>query len=35
MFDVAIQLANRPGALAEMGETLGKAGISLEGAAAS
>jgi hypothetical protein len=31
MFDVAIQLANRPGALAEMGETLGKAGISIEG----
>jgi hypothetical protein len=31
MHDVAIQLANRPGALAEMGETLGKAGISVEG----
>ncbi len=31
MHDVAIQLANRPGALAEMGETLGRAGISVEG----
>jgi hypothetical protein len=31
MHDVAIQLANRPGALGEMGETLGRAGISIEG----
>jgi hypothetical protein len=31
MYDVTIQLANRPGALAEMGETLGRAGISVEG----
>lgn len=31
MFDIAIKLENRAGALAEMGETLGKAGISIEG----
>lgn len=31
MFDVEIRLANRPGALAEMGEALGAAGISVEG----
>ena len=31
MKDVAIRLANRPGALAEMGEALGKAGVSIEG----
>ena len=28
---IAIHLKNRPGALAEMGETLGAAGVSLEG----
>jgi hypothetical protein len=31
MRDLAIRLENRPGALAEMGETLGSAGISVEG----
>lgn len=31
MFDLAIKLENRPGALADMGEALGKAGISVEG----
>lgn len=31
MRDLAIRLENRPGALAEMGETLGKAGVSVEG----
>jgi hypothetical protein len=31
MHDVAIQLENRPGALAEMGEALGRAGVSVEG----
>ena len=31
MKDIAINLQDRPGALAEMGETLGKAGVSLEG----
>jgi hypothetical protein len=31
MYDVAIQLENRPGALAEMGEALGRAGVSVEG----
>jgi organic hydroperoxide reductase OsmC/OhrA len=30
-WDLAVQLANRPGALAELGETLGRAGVSLEG----
>jgi organic hydroperoxide reductase OsmC/OhrA len=32
--DLTIELENRPGALAEMGETLGRAGISLEGGGA-
>lgn len=31
MRDLAIALDDRPGALAEMGETLGRAGVSLEG----
>jgi hypothetical protein len=31
MKDIAIHLQDKPGALAEMGETLGKAGVSLEG----
>ena len=31
MKDLAILLENRPGALAEMGEALGKAGVSIEG----
>ena len=31
MKDIAIHLQNKPGALAEMGETLGTAGVSLEG----
>jgi hypothetical protein len=31
MKDLAIALDNRPGALAEMGEALGRAGVSLEG----
>jgi hypothetical protein len=31
MKDIAIHLQDRPGALAEMGEILGKAGVSLEG----
>lgn len=31
MHDVAIRLEHRPGALAEMGEALGQAGISIEG----
>jgi len=31
MQDVAIHLENRPGALAEMGEALGRAGVSIEG----
>lgn len=31
MRDLAIRLKNRPGALAEMGETLGSAGVSVEG----
>jgi hypothetical protein len=29
--DLAIALENRPGALAEMGESLGRAGVSIEG----
>jgi hypothetical protein len=33
MRDLTIQLENRPGALAEMGEALGKAGVSVEGGA--
>jgi hypothetical protein len=31
MKDIAIHLQDKPGALAEMGETLGSAGVSLEG----
>jgi hypothetical protein len=31
MWDLTIKLENRPGALAEMGETLGSAGVSVEG----
>ena len=31
MKDLAIALKNRPGALAEMGEALGRAGVSIEG----
>lgn len=31
MKDLAIQLDDRPGALAEMGEALGRAGVSIEG----
>ena len=31
MRDLAIALDNRPGALAEMGEALGRAGVSIEG----
>lgn len=34
MRDLAIRLENRPGALAEMGEALGSAGISVEGGGA-
>jgi hypothetical protein len=34
MKDLAIALENRPGALAEMGEALGRAGVSLEGGGA-
>jgi hypothetical protein len=34
MRDLAIRLENRPGALAEMGETLGAAGVSVEGGGA-
>jgi hypothetical protein len=34
MYDVAIELADRPGALAEMGEALGRAGVSVEGGGA-
>ena len=34
MQDVAIVLENRPGALAEMGEALGRAGVSVEGGGA-
>jgi hypothetical protein len=34
MKDLAIQLENRPGALAEMGEALGRAGVSVEGGGA-
>jgi hypothetical protein len=32
--DLAIRLENRPGALAEMGEALGRAGVSVEGGGA-
>jgi hypothetical protein len=31
MYDLSIALDNRPGALAEMGEALGRAGVSIEG----
>jgi len=31
MRDLTIRLENRPGALAEMGEALGRAGVSIEG----
>jgi hypothetical protein len=34
MKDLSILLANRPGALAEMGEALGRAGVSIEGGGA-
>ncbi|MGH8264187.1 MAG: amino acid-binding ACT domain-containing protein [Steroidobacterales bacterium] len=34
MYDVAIRLKNRPGGLAEMGEALGRAGVSIEGGGA-
>jgi hypothetical protein len=34
MMDVSIELPDRPGALAEMGEALGRAGISIEGGGA-
>ncbi|MDD8018302.1 MAG: amino acid-binding ACT domain-containing protein [Bacteroidota bacterium] len=34
MRDLGIRLENRPGALAEMGETLGHAGVSVEGGGA-
>lgn len=32
--DLSIELENRPGALAEMGEALGRAGVSIEGGGA-
>ncbi len=34
MHDLTIELENRPGALAKMGETLGRAGVSVEGGGA-
>ena len=34
MKDLTIELQNRPGALAEMGEALGRAGVSVEGGGA-
>ena len=34
MKDLAIELENRPGALARMGEALGRAGVSIEGGGA-
>jgi hypothetical protein len=34
MTDLTIALENRPGALAEMGEALGRAGVSIEGGGA-
>ncbi|MEP6820487.1 MAG: amino acid-binding ACT domain-containing protein [bacterium] len=34
MKDLAVALDNRPGALAEMGDALGRAGVSIEGGAA-
>ena len=34
MYDLTIRLENRPGALADMGEALGRAGVSIEGGGA-
>ncbi len=34
MVDLAIDLENRPGALADMGDALGRAGVSIEGGGA-
>jgi prepilin-type processing-associated H-X9-DG protein len=34
MYDLTIALDNRPGALADMGDTLGRAGVSIEGGGA-
>ena len=34
MIDLALELEDRPGALAEMGEALGRAGVSVEGGGA-
>lgn len=34
MRDLTVRLQNRPGALAEMGEALGRAGVSIEGGGA-
>lgn len=34
MKDLAVALDNRPGALAEMGDALGRAGVSIEGGGA-
>ena len=34
MIDLAVELEDRPGALAEMGEALGRAGVSIEGGGA-
>jgi hypothetical protein len=34
MKDIAIELEHRPGALAAMGEALGRAGVSVEGGGA-
>lgn len=34
MIDLTIALENRPGALAEMGDALGRAGVSIEGGGA-
>jgi hypothetical protein len=34
MRDLALRLANRPGALADLGEALGRAGVSIEGGGA-
>ncbi|MEO1645634.1 MAG: amino acid-binding ACT domain-containing protein [Chloroflexota bacterium] len=34
MFDIAMKLPHTPGALADMGEALGKAGVSIEGGGA-
>jgi len=35
MKDLTVALQNRPGALAEMGDALGKAGVSIEGGGAT